>query len=118
MVTFPAIELYRAELNAMSYTPLSDPKLAVLRQRYADAHHSCAIEDIHPDAEQLAFTTLMVELRVPPGPRQSLQRPLPTGADCWASAYTAEGCRGRQTPGIIHRQRPTRTMPSASMRTV
>ena len=33
MVIFPAIELYRAELNAMSYTPLSDPKLAVLQQR-------------------------------------------------------------------------------------
>ena len=65
MVIFPAIELYRAELNAISYTPLSDPKLAVLRQRYADAHHSCAIEDIYPDAEQLAFTALMVELRVP-----------------------------------------------------
>lgn len=65
MITFPAIERYRAELKAISYTPLNDPELAIIRQRYADAHHSCAIEDIHPDAEQLAFTALMVDLRVP-----------------------------------------------------
>ena len=65
MATFPAIETYRAELRALTYTPLDDAELARVRQRYADAHHSCAIEDIHPDEEQLAFTALMIELRVP-----------------------------------------------------
>lgn len=65
MATFPAIETYRAELLATPYTPLNDAELAVVRQRGADAHHSSAIEGIHPDAEQLAFTALMIELRVP-----------------------------------------------------
>lgn len=66
MTTFPIIDRYRAELKATSYTPLSDPELARTRQRYAEAHHSNAIEGIHPKAEQLAFTDLMIELRVPP----------------------------------------------------
>ena len=65
MATFPAIETYRAELRATAYTPLDDAELARVRQRYADAHHSSAIEDIHPSPEQLAFTALMIELRVP-----------------------------------------------------
>lgn len=65
MATFPAIETYRAELRATPYAPLDDAELAKVRQRYADAHHSSAIEDIHPSAEQLAFTALMLELRVP-----------------------------------------------------
>ena len=65
MATFPAIETYRAELLATDYTPLDDAELALVRQRGADAHHSSAIEDIHPGAEQLAFDALMIELRVP-----------------------------------------------------
>lgn len=65
MTTFPAIETYRAELRAMTYTPLDDAELERVRQRYADAHHSSTIEDIHPSPEQLAFTALLLELRVP-----------------------------------------------------
>ena len=65
MTRFPAIEIYRAELTALDYAPLNDRELATVRQRYADAHHSNAIEDIHPSAEQLAFTALMLDLRVP-----------------------------------------------------
>ena len=65
MTTFPAIEAYRAELRATTYTPIDDTELARVRQRYAEAHHSCAIEDIHPSEEQLAFTALMIEMKVP-----------------------------------------------------
>lgn len=65
MATFPAIETYRAELRATPYTPLNDVELAVVRQRGADAHHSSAIEGIHPSDEQIAFDALMIELRVP-----------------------------------------------------
>ena len=65
MATFPAIERYRAELKATSYISLNDPELARIRQRYAEAQHSNAIEGIHSTAEQIAFTALMIELRVP-----------------------------------------------------
>ena len=65
MTTFPAIETYRAELRATTYTPLDDAELERVRQRYSDAHHSSAIEDIHPIPEQLAFYALMLEMRVP-----------------------------------------------------
>ena len=65
MTTFPAIEAYRAELLAMQFTPMDDAELDRVRRRGADAHHSNAIEGIHPTDEQLAYYALMLELRVP-----------------------------------------------------
>jgi len=57
--------LYRAELLATNYVPLDDDELPRIRQRDAEAHPSCAIDGIHPTEEQLAFSALMIELRVP-----------------------------------------------------
>lgn len=67
MTTFPAIEAYRAELQATDYRPLDNPALAEVRRRYAASKHSSAIEGIHPSPEQEAFFDMLHEMRVPQG---------------------------------------------------
>ena len=65
MTTFSAIEAYRAELLAMQFTPIDDAEFDKVRRRGDDAHHSSAIEGIHPSDEQIAFDALMLAMRVP-----------------------------------------------------
>ena len=65
MVTFPAVEAYRAELQATNYPRLDEAALAEVRRRYAASRHSSAIEGIHPSPEQEAFYAMLHDLRVP-----------------------------------------------------
>jgi hypothetical protein len=65
MTTFPAIEAYRAELQAKDYRRLDAAALAEVRRRYAASRHSSAIEGIHPSPEQEAFFAMMHDMRVP-----------------------------------------------------
>ncbi len=65
MTTFPAIEAYRAELQAKNYRRLDDTALAEVRRRYAASRHSSAIEGIHPSPEQEAFFDMLHDMRVP-----------------------------------------------------
>jgi len=65
MTTFPAIEAYQAELQAMDYRRLDDAALAEVCRRYAASRHSSAIEGIHPSPEQEAFFAMLHDLRVP-----------------------------------------------------
>jgi len=65
MTTFPALETYRAELQAMDYRQLDDAALAEVRRRYAASRHSSAIEGIHPSPEQEAFFDMLHDMRVP-----------------------------------------------------
>jgi hypothetical protein len=66
MPVFPIIEQYRAELRDLPYARLGDAELAELRQRSAEAHHSNAIEGIHPTPELEALFAMFVEERAPP----------------------------------------------------
>jgi len=65
MGAFPAVEAYRAELQATNYHRLDDAVLAKVRRRYAASRHSSAIEGIHPSPEQEAFYAMLHDLRVP-----------------------------------------------------
>ncbi len=65
MTTFPAIETYRAELQAKNYRRLDDAALAEVRRCYAASRHSSTIEGIHPNPEQEAFFAMMHDMRVP-----------------------------------------------------
>lgn len=65
MTTFHAIEVYRAELREMGYEPLNDADLLEAKARHAAAHHSSAIEDIHPSDEQAALWRMLFEERAP-----------------------------------------------------
>lgn len=65
MTTFPAIEAYRAELQAKDYRRLDAPAIAEVRRRYAASRHSSAIEGIHPSPEQEAFFDMLHDMRVP-----------------------------------------------------
>lgn len=67
MAMFPVVERYRSELHAQPYVRLDDAALAELRQRSSSAHHSSAIEGIHPTPEMEALFTMFLEERVPPG---------------------------------------------------
>ena len=64
-MSFPLIERYRAELRAMPLPRLDDAQLADMRRRDAHAHHSSAIEDVHPSPELAALFDLFLEERVP-----------------------------------------------------
>lgn len=65
MGTFPAVETYRTELRATPFTPMTDAELAEARRRNAMAHHSSAMEGIHPTPEQAAFHAMLLDERVP-----------------------------------------------------
>lgn len=65
-MSFPLIERYRAELRAMTFPRLDDTQLADMRRRDAHAHHSSAIEGIHPSPELAALFDMFLEERVPP----------------------------------------------------
>ncbi len=67
MTIYPAVEAYRAELRQTDYRRMDDAELAEVRRRYAEAHHSSAIEDIHPNGEQAAFYAMLLDMRVPQG---------------------------------------------------
>ena len=60
------VEQYRAELRAQAYARVDDATLAELRQRTAEAHHSNAIEGIHPTPELLGLFAMFLEERAPP----------------------------------------------------
>ncbi len=66
MSAFPIVERYRAELRAMPYKRVNDEGMVELRRRRADAHHSNAIEGIHPTPELEALFAMFHEERVPP----------------------------------------------------
>ena len=66
MSAFPAVERYRAELRGQSYARIDDAALAELRRRAANAHHSSAIEGIHPTPEVEALFDMFHEERAPP----------------------------------------------------
>lgn len=66
MPEFPVVEHYRAELRARPYARLDDAALAELRRRSAAAHHSSAIEGIHPTPELEALFEMFLEERAPP----------------------------------------------------
>lgn len=93
MSVFPVVEQYRAELRARPYARLDDQEVADLRQRSAEAHHSNAIEGIHPTPELAALFAMFLEERAPPdvfGPlvdRYILERIVP--ADRTATPATA-----------------------------
>lgn len=65
MTPFATVEAYRRELRAMDYQHLDAAELAEVRRRYSDAHHSNAIEGVHPSAEQQAFYAMLLDERVP-----------------------------------------------------
>lgn len=65
MQRFPQVETFRSELYASLYARLDDAALAHLRERYAIAHHSNAIEGIDPTPELAALMAMFLEERVP-----------------------------------------------------
>ena len=65
MSAFPIIDRYRAELRAKPFARLDDQALAEIRRRYESAHHSNAIEDIHPTPELKALFEMLLDERVP-----------------------------------------------------
>ena len=65
MTAFPAVEAYRRELRRLGYRPMDDAELAAARHRFAEAHHSNAIEGVRPGDEQAAFWAMLFEERVP-----------------------------------------------------
>ena len=66
MSAFPIIERYRAELRAASFPRVDKAGMIELRQRGAEAHHSSAIEGIHPTPELGALFDMLLDERVPP----------------------------------------------------
>ena len=66
MTVFPLIEQYRAELRSQPYVRVDDAELAELRRRSDAAHHSNAIEGIHPTPELEALFAMFLEERAPP----------------------------------------------------
>ena len=66
MSAFPVIEGYRAELRALSFPRVDDAGMVELRRRGAEAHHSSAIEGIHPTPELEALFDMLLEERAPP----------------------------------------------------
>ena len=65
MPAFPTIDRYRTELSAMPFPRVDEAGMIELRRRSADAHHSSAIEGIHPTPELEALFAMFLEERVP-----------------------------------------------------
>jgi hypothetical protein len=65
MQGFPLVETLRRELQAEGFRPMDDIALQDARLRFAEMHHSNAIEGVAPDRETAALFEMLFVERVP-----------------------------------------------------